>query len=99
MPYVTEFVPADVFLIHDKAMIYHAYKEDDYNEPLSYHFSLSDQGENEITEDFDIRDFPSYRRSGQMFDGDGYIKAQLRNILDAGELDEMIEEYKAAMEE
>lgn len=54
MPYA--WVDPDVVLEHSEVTIFYAYKEDDYNQRLSYWYTV-DVGEQST---FDIRDLPEY---------------------------------------
>jgi hypothetical protein len=68
MPYKTEWVEPDVFhmYIHPvtkaETVVYHAYKDNDADEVLSYWYALY-TGEEDFDEgiEFDVRELPHYR--------------------------------------
>ncbi|WP_020374221.1 hypothetical protein [Sulfobacillus thermosulfidooxidans] len=59
MPYATFWVPPDIVLIHHRIPVYHVYRADDVDDPLTYWYTLNphatDADDDTI---FDIRDFP-----------------------------------------
>lgn len=58
MPYKTEWVPADVFLVHAGVMVFHAYLEDVYdNRAINWYVWAADADDSEA---FDIRKLPEY---------------------------------------
>lgn len=57
MPYATFWVPPDVALVHHGIPVYHAYREDDYDDPLTYWYTLNPHSTDD-DDFFDIRDFP-----------------------------------------
>ena len=73
MPYVTEWVPRDLFLEYNGVRIYLAYKDDEYDQPLEYWFALDAEEEDE----FDIRNLPTFA------DGQD-IEDILKAAIDAG---------------
>jgi hypothetical protein len=93
MPYVTKWVEPDVFLEHDKGNIYYTYGENEYDSPLSYHFSVWDYDQEE--HDFDVRELKTWRSTGEMFESEEHIEQCLTAAIDNGELDAMYAEYAA----
>ncbi|SMC08055.1 hypothetical protein SAMN00768000_3621 [Sulfobacillus thermosulfidooxidans DSM 9293] len=59
MPYATFWMPPAVVLVHRGIPVYHAYRADDYDDPLIYGYTLNPLAtEYEAESVFDIRDFP-----------------------------------------
>lgn len=58
MPYVTEWVSPDVFLEYKDVIIYRSYKNDDYDNPMSYWFTTSVQESDEY--EFDVRELDDF---------------------------------------
>lgn len=77
MPYKREWVDPEVAVEHKGVKIYHAYDEQEFDERLSYWFSVDTQGEFL----FDIRDLKTKGDDGP--EGRADI---LRRAIDAGEL-------------
>ena len=55
MPYRTEWIEPEVFVEHRGTVVYHAYKDQDVDEPFGFHYALSDEDAPDGCE-FDIRD-------------------------------------------
>lgn len=58
MPFASVNVPA--YLIHNNIPVYQTYRNDWYDDPYHYHYSVVLYPENERVETFDIRDLPGY---------------------------------------
>lgn len=77
MPYQTVFMPKEVFLTHQGLTVYHAYKDDDFDRPLSYWYSLD---EADPAEDFDVRDLKTWD------DADDDVEFAIKRAIESGEL-------------
>jgi hypothetical protein len=55
MPSIHQIVDREVALQHNGVTIYHAYKDDWFDNPLTYWFALSPEDE---ADEFDVRDLP-----------------------------------------
>lgn len=53
-------VNAPAYLIHNNIPVYQTYRNDWYEDPYHYHYSVVLYPENELVETFDIRDLPGY---------------------------------------
>ena len=61
MPYDNRWNPPELFMTHRGVDIYHAYKEDNVQEILTYWFSVPNPEEEGEYLEFDIRELPGYR--------------------------------------
>jgi hypothetical protein len=55
MPYKREYIEREVCLKHNGVTIYHAYRDDDADWPLTYWYALSPEDD---ADEFDVRDLP-----------------------------------------
>ena len=55
MPYRTEWIEPEVVLQHQGAVVYHAYRDQDADQMLCFHYAAPDESEPDGRE-FDIRD-------------------------------------------
>ena len=55
MPYRTEWIEPEVVLQHQGAVVYHAYRDQDADQLLCFHYAAPDESEPDGRE-FDIRD-------------------------------------------
>lgn len=58
MPYKYVYVPPEVFLEHEGIIVYHCYKDGDFERILRYWYTLDP--EEEPNNEFDIRDLSNY---------------------------------------
>lgn len=65
MPYETTYVEPEVFLTHGGVTVWHAYDDDDLNQPYLYIFCLSGDDQearySASSPEFDVRELPTYR--------------------------------------
>jgi len=59
MPYVTQWVEADLFLEHQGVRVWHTYSEQEYDSPNHYWFTADEDNTNEESH-FDVRELPTY---------------------------------------
>lgn len=59
MPYIMHYVPADLFLEHDGIKIFRDYDDGMYDEPLTNHFSTTDDNNEDSL--FDVRDLTTWK--------------------------------------
>ena len=59
MPYVTEYVKPAVFFEYNFIRVYHVYKNNDYDNPRIYQFSLH---EDDDSPSFDVRELKEYSK-------------------------------------
>ena len=59
MPYCTEWIDPELFLEYRSVKIYHAYKDNESDQRLSYHYTTSNDNDGGINE-FDVRDLPGW---------------------------------------
>ena len=85
MPTVWKWVPPDLFLEHKGVKIYHAYKNDEYEDPFHYWFSTTAERDLESECDFDVRglDWFDEEKVDRMDDQDA-IKEAIRRGIDEG---------------
>jgi hypothetical protein len=79
MPY--QWVDPEVAVENETRVIYHAYKDGDINDRLTFWFQAGTDSDNE----FDIRDTRAWKTTVAIFDEDQRIKATLDKILSSEE--------------
>lgn len=93
MPYKSIFILADVLLDHNEAIIYHAYNQDDYEEPLHYWYSTASRCTNYASVCFDVRRLSKWNNADNVADysrEEDHIKKTIIAALESGELDDYI---------
>lgn len=62
MPYVTQYVVPDVFLEYKGVIVYHTYREGEYNDPSNNFFctNVEDADGNDNGTQFDVRELPGF---------------------------------------
>jgi hypothetical protein len=59
MPYIEEYRDKEVFMIHNGVTVYHSYKDDDFNHPFDYWYTLNPE-DGTPQQDFDVRLLAGY---------------------------------------
>jgi hypothetical protein len=81
MPYVTEWVPAEIALEYNGFTVYHAYEEEDFNDRFVYWFT--GEAFESSPDCFDVREFSKNSEP----------KEALKEMIDSGEYQKLIEKH------
>ena len=73
MPWIHETVDREIALQHNGVTVYHAYKDQELDWPLTYWFALSPEDD---ADEFDVRDLAVEQT--------GDVQAMLKAAIDAG---------------